>query len=254
MTLKAKGHKRSTPKKQATSKNQFFKNTKLLIVGSLIILTTIVVGSQLHVSYNRGKHESQIQQLQAQEAEVLTTASTYIKKKEGFKANPYRCSAGAKTIGYGDTAYMKQFPNAKSITEVEASKRLNQKIQEYREVLKGYFVLVGNRKVSYAEALSASQQASIISFMYNLGDTAFRTSTLKTKIDHKISLEARLQKDYSKNPHYKKRLEKDLQYVDVLVKREFMKWSKIKSGKTYTKLASLSTRRGEEAKMFLASN
>lgn len=117
-----------------------------------------------------------------------------------------------------------------------------------------YYVHVGRNTVTYAESLDDSQKAALISFVYNLGDSAYKLSTLKAHIDQKIIIETKLKKDYSKNPKYEDRLTKDLRYTNVMIQREFLKWSKIKSGKTYVQLEGLMERRKEEARMFLTSS
>lgn len=222
-----------------------------LAILTILFLTTLFVVKETHSKIQQGEAVEVIQQ---EKQQSLDLALTYIKSKEGFRATPYRCSAGARTIGYGDTEYMRMHPSTKSITEEEASSRLTLKVQDYLQKLGDYKVQVGNKTTSYAEALNPEQKASIVSFIYNVGDSSFAKSTLRQKIDHRVALEVKLQKEYTKNPNYKKRLEKDLKFVNVLIKREFLKWTKIKSGKSYSKLDSLVVRRQEEAKMFLTTN
>lgn len=243
------------PKDHSTTKA---KPTNLIVYFAIIILvglTASLAGQKILNTHNKSnKEQERLLREELKDITTLEVATSYIKKKEGFKAAPYRCSAGAKTIGYGDTAYMREFPQAKSISEQEASTRLTLKVTELKSSLDEYSVQVGSKKITYAEGLEATQKAALISFIYNLGSSAYKDSALKEKIDQKLFIEAKLKKDYSKNPRYKDRLLKDLKYTNVLIQREFAKWSKIKSGKSYNKLNSLEERRREEARMFLAAS
>lgn len=245
MKTKLKNNKRSDNKLK-----RFFSNFAIIAASILLIYASFYVSKLAFTKYN--EHQV-IKQIEIQKKSTLDEAVKYLKKKEGFREKPYHCKAGVKTIGYGDTLYLKEHPKTASITEEKAEKLLRQKIEGYLTILDTYQVTVGNKTLSYTKSLSIEQQVSLISFMYNVGEFNFAKSELRKKIDRKISTEIKLDKDYSKNVKYKKRLESDLKYVNSLIKREFLRWSNIKSGKALTKLEGLEMRRKEEAKMFLAA-
>lgn len=93
-------------------------------------------------------------------------AAELIKTFEGCRLTAYKCPAGKDTIGYGHTG-----PDVQPgmvISQEEADRLLDADI----------------KRVSCAIArllrrpLSASQMAALISFVFNVGEEAFRKSTL----------------------------------------------------------------------------
>lgn len=98
-------------------------------------------------------------------------AESFIKQNEGFKSKVYTCSAGKKTIGYGFTH---PFLLARGeMTEAEADAALRWYISEYRKVLKKYV------KVK----LNTNQEAVLIDFIHQFGETQFRKSTLLKRLN-----------------------------------------------------------------------
>ena len=99
-----------------------------------------------------------------------------IKHFEGFRSNPYKCSAGVWTIGYGTTRIngrrvRRDWPV--SMPEGEAERRL-------KELILG----IDGRLAKYTEVhLKPNERAALISFCYNLGTGAFASSTLRRKIN-----------------------------------------------------------------------
>ena len=91
-------------------------------------------------------------------------AITVIKHYEGFYAEPYNCPAGVKTVGFGRT-----------------SGNLTDKTTEEAETiwLKQRVLLIdGTINTLVKPRLSQYQMASLISFIYNVGPSAFANSTL----------------------------------------------------------------------------
>lgn len=138
-----------------------------------------------------------------------------IKEFEGFRSNPYKCSANVPTIGYGSTYYRngkKVTFNDKPITEDEANSLLTYIAN------KDFGDKINNLvKVE----LNQNQFDALVSFCYNLGMGNFKTSTLLKKInlgDFKGAGE------------------------------EFLKWDKA-NGKP---LAGLTRRRQKEKELFLS--
>lgn len=93
-----------------------------------------------------------------------------IRKFEGFRANAYQDSAGVWTIGYGTTGGVHP---GQTITEAEAQERLKSWIDSFAiPALEG------------TEAkITPDQGAALISFIYNLGPGAYRSSTLRQKLE-----------------------------------------------------------------------
>lgn len=93
-----------------------------------------------------------------------------IQKFEGFSPSPYKCPAGVTTIGYGSTSYSNGSPvlaNDPPITEEEAENICLAYVQRDFEFL-----------AEDLRALNPNQWGAILSFVYNIGRSAFLTSTL----------------------------------------------------------------------------
>jgi len=80
-----------------------------------------------------------------------------IKKHEGFRQFPYRCTEGKLTIGYGLNI------EDRGITEKQASYLLEDEVKEYPEQLRSIII-------NYY-GLSETRQAVLIDMLYNLGIT-----------------------------------------------------------------------------------
>lgn len=94
-----------------------------------------------------------------------------IKRLEGFRSKPYLCTAGKPTIGYGTTVYpsgKKVTLQDKPITEAMALVYLYDYIERSERQIDALL------KVT----LTPNRYAAIVSFVYNVGIPAFRTSTL----------------------------------------------------------------------------
>ena len=93
-----------------------------------------------------------------------------IKRWESFSPVAYRCSAGVLTIGYGHTENVNVDV---SITEQEAVDILKDDLQERERLLNGLGLSVSQRQFD-----------ACMSFIFNLGFYAFKSSTLLEKIKH----------------------------------------------------------------------
>jgi lysozyme len=113
-----------------------------------------------------------------------------IKSFEGLFLKPYLCPAGVPTIGYGTIRY----PNGTKvritdapITEQQANQYLmfeiDQKAKSIDPMLR--------------EDLTGNQFGALISFAYNLGEGALRSSTL-LKIVNKEPLDAQIRSEFQK--------------------------------------------------------
>lgn len=93
-----------------------------------------------------------------------------IKKYEGFSARPYKCPAGALTIGYGRTIDVRPY----EITTEEAETIWLDK----------YVKTIADQILAIVKVeLSNNQICALIDFVYNLGIGNFKSSTLLRKIN-----------------------------------------------------------------------
>lgn len=100
-----------------------------------------------------------------------------IKEFEGFRAKAYKCPAGVWTVGYGHTSNAGE-PKVGSLTEVTR--------EQAEEILRrdlGTF----ERAVSDAVrvTVSSNQYSALVSFCYNVGPGAFRSSSVLKAVNAK---------------------------------------------------------------------
>lgn len=130
-----------------------------------------------------------------------------IKKYEGCKLNAYLCPANVWTIGYGHTKNVKAVDK---ITQEIAERLLINDLQEPENAINAYC----------QHALTQNQFDALVSFVFNLGSGAFKSSTLLKRINANMMQLASL---------------------------EFCKWNKA-GGKV---LDGLTKRRADEKALFL---
>lgn len=95
-----------------------------------------------------------------------------IRRFEGFCATPYRCPAGKWTIGYGHVIRANEsFPHA--ITQEDAKQLLQKDIAATEQAV--------CRRLKFR--LAQHQFDEVVSFVYNVGITAFSTSTMLKKLN-----------------------------------------------------------------------
>jgi GH24 family phage-related lysozyme (muramidase) len=132
------------------------------------------------------------------------------KKTDEGDYRSYRCPAGRWTIGVG---HIKGVRSGMRATENECMAFLKQDLQVCEDAVEN------NVKVE----VSQNQFDSLVSFVFNLGETNFRKSTLLAKLN--------------KN-----------QFDDVPA--EFLRWNKARVGGELTVLKGLTRRRTAEAALF----
>lgn len=135
-----------------------------------------------------------------------------IKRHEGFRPRAYRCPAGVWTIGYGHTGGVN---SGDVITEAQAEEFLRADLK------------TAERTVS-AEKLPLSQNQfdALVSFVFNVGGTSFRRSTLLKR--------ARVNSR------------------DRAIANEFRKWNKARVNNVLTVLPGLTRRREDELKLYFS--
>jgi lysozyme len=136
-----------------------------------------------------------------------------IKEFEGFRSAPYLDAVGVPTIGYGATYY----PNGKKVTmndipisEKQATDLLRNMVVVYENAVDALVVPLINQ----------NQFDALVSFTYNLGKGALKSSTLLKRVNA--------------NPN------------DPDIKNQFNKWVKA-GGRT---LQGLVKRRAKEANLY----
>lgn len=138
-----------------------------------------------------------------------------IKSHEGLMLKPYLCPAGVPTIGYGATYYPygeRVTMDDKAITEEYAETLLKTMLSRYEEGVDRY-VLKG---------ISSNQFSALVSFAYNVGLGALKSSTLLRRVNVNPN-----------NPN---------------IEYQFLRWNKA-GGKV---LNGLSRRRKEESKLYFS--
>lgn len=140
-----------------------------------------------------------------------------IKEFEGFQAKPYLCPVGIPTIGYGSTYY----PNGKKVTLKDAPITLEEGEELLLKTLETYINGVSNAVVT---KLNSNQFSALVSFAFNCGLGALRSSTLLKKVN--------------KNPN------------DLTIAHEFAKWNKGTINGKKVELKGLTRRRKAESELY----
>jgi GH24 family phage-related lysozyme (muramidase) len=102
----------------------------------------------------------------------LEPARKIVKEFEGCRLDAYLCPAGVPTIGYGHTAGVQM---GQTITQARADELLD---QDLRRFATGIHDLIPSSR-----ALGGNQQAALISWAFNVGLGAVKTSTLRRRIN-----------------------------------------------------------------------
>lgn len=103
---------------------------------------------------------------------VSNTGLSLIKSFEGLMLNPYLCSAGKPTIGWGSTYY----PDGKKVT-LQDKEITEQKAFEILEYIANKDFGSNINKVVKVP-LNQNQFDALVSFAYNIGNGNFNSSTL----------------------------------------------------------------------------
>lgn len=138
----------------------------------------------------------------------IDKATKLIKEFESLRLQAYLCPAKVWTIGWGHTKGVKK---GMKITEEQAEELLREDMQEAIDVVDKLGV-----------DLSENQYNALVSFVFNIGGSAFATSTIRRKI--------------LANPNDKK------------IKDEFLRWV-YADGKM---LKGLENRRKKEAELYFS--
>ena len=99
-------------------------------------------------------------------------ALTIVKDFEGYRDKPYKCPAGKLTIGYGHV--LKTNEKISSLTTPVATSILKEDLSAALDVVNKYVKVY----------LLQNQLSSLLSFIYNIGEPQFKTSTMLKKLNN----------------------------------------------------------------------
>jgi lysozyme len=110
------------------------------------------------------------------DAAVFPFCLPIIKQFEGFRANPYKDSAGIPTIGYGTILY----PDGKAVTmnDPPVTEPQAEGFLRYQMSLKSKTIAT-----YLTRAATLHQAAAMLSLTYNIGTGAFKSSTVLRKFN-----------------------------------------------------------------------
>lgn len=100
-----------------------------------------------------------------------------IKEFEGFRAKAYKCPAGVWTVGYGHTsaAGAPKVGSLTRVTRAEAEEILRNDLQQYEDAVES----------AVRVELNSNQFSALVSFCYNVGAGAFRSSGVLKAVNKK---------------------------------------------------------------------
>lgn len=105
---------------------------------------------------------------------AIDKATAFIKQWEGCKLISYKDVAGIYTIGYGSTGH--GICATTVWTQEQADKDLEERVKAIHNIL---------TRGGFLPALNDNQLTALISLCYNIGQGAFRGSTLIKKINQR---------------------------------------------------------------------
>lgn len=91
-----------------------------------------------------------------------------IKESEGLRLKAYKCPAGVWTIGYGHTKGVRE---GDEITEEDAEQLLHEDINKAEQ-------FITRITARMEKPIDRNQFSALVSFTYNIGNSAFKNSTL----------------------------------------------------------------------------
>lgn len=97
-------------------------------------------------------------------------AEVVIKEHEGLRLKAYRCPSGVLTIGYG---HIKNVKTGDVINKDLADRLFVEDVEDVERLLDAE---------RYSSMLSQGQYDALVSFIFNLGWSKFRSSTLRKKL------------------------------------------------------------------------
>lgn len=170
------------------------------------------------IPYNNNIEYQRVVQQTSKINEISVRGINFIKRKEGLYLKAYICPGGRTTIGWGSTFYEdgKPIKLRDTISVERAEALLMHELKLIQVVLN-----------SYNLELNQNQYDALISFIFNVGISSFRRSTLLKHLQLK---------DYNS------------------ASKEFIKWNKVVRRGKKVPLKGLTIRRQEETNIFLGKD
>jgi len=109
---------------------------------------------------------------------ISQTGIDLIKDFEGFRSEPYRCSANVPTIGFGATLGITM--ESAPITLAEGEALLKRDLVRFERAVHRLCPV----------PLTQGQYDALVSFSFNLGSGALQSSTLRRKINREVYIAA----------------------------------------------------------------
>jgi GH24 family phage-related lysozyme (muramidase) len=145
----------------------------LLIVTLLYLLYQKQYPNASYIS-NRTILQSYMDRIQDMVDKISQEGFSLIQKFEGMKLKSYQCSAGVWTIGFGTTKINgRKVQPGQVISKTEALQLFKKDLVKYENAVK--------RRVEVD--LEQEQFDALVSFVYNVGEGNFATSTLLKKLN-----------------------------------------------------------------------
>lgn len=149
---------------------------------------------------------------------ILNEILNIIKESEGFRSKPYLCPAGVYTIGYGHTD---------GVTKTDRYSR-EYALEVLLADLKKIIIQIDSLNLD----LNAQQTNALASFIYNVGFTAFKKSSIYAILIDSPACIIR----------------------DVAIARQLKKWVYCTQNGKKIKLYGLVKRRNKESDLFMQRN
>ena len=136
----------------------------------------VIIDGVEYIRWGKSEEITEIKEVKTED-NILNHSNliNLVKTFESFFQKAYRCPAGVPTIGYGTIKYSdgRSVQLGETISKEQAEVELNREIEEKWNGIKGLILV----------PLNVNQKDALVSFAYNCGVQAFKTSTLLKKIN-----------------------------------------------------------------------
>ena len=142
---------------------------KKMLYSALIVVLIAVVLLVFHIFNKRARNTKQ----NSSAMRVSSRGKSLIKKHEGLRLTAYLCPANVPTIGWGHTrtVTIADVTARRTITRAEAERLLASDIAIHEKPVRELNV-----------KLTQNQYDALVSFVFNIGGSRFRTSTIRRMV------------------------------------------------------------------------
>ncbi len=135
---------------------------------AVLALATLISPLEVLAS---GKSDNPVQKKVERTYSISQEGINLVKESEGFRDKPYLCQAGVRTIGYGHA--IKKGENYKQVSREQAEKILVQDLSTAQNAVRKHV----------KTDLTQNQYDALCSFVFNVGEGNFKSSTLLKKLN-----------------------------------------------------------------------